>query len=120
MVKMVSLRRTAADRAESSDALGIPGNVDGPDSFDVHMDHNHLKKLGLDMPLPHGHEITLHAKGELVSSHMHDVDGEPRHSATFRFSHAGVEHEAPSGDGHSDIREDLGNSYERSENRRKK
>lgn len=120
MVKMVSLKCTDADYRAESNALGIPGTLNGPDAFDVHMDHHHLKKLGLDGPLPHGHEITLHAKGELVGSHMHDVDGEPRNSATFRFHHAGVEHEAPTGDGHSDIRQDLGNSFERSEKRRKK
>ena len=97
MVKMVSLKKTAADRRAEKDAMGETA-VSAPSDYDkegptVHLEHHHLKNMGVGGALKSGDKVTLHAVGHVESSSSSSENGEERHIAMVRLHRGGIEHE---------------------------
>lgn len=94
MVKMVSLRKSAADKRAEKDSLGVPASpADDGGDLRVHLDHHHLTKLGVGGGLKSGHKVSFSGEGTVESSSTRSENGEDRHSATLRLNKGGVEHE---------------------------
>ena len=107
MVAMKSMRQTKAER-DASEGDGMPGNGSQRDGVPLRLEHDHIKKLGLDGPLPHGTKIEMGGHGEVTESGTHeDVDGEPRHHMTITMTRAGVEPQETASDKRDDLRADI-------------
>lgn len=93
MAKMVSLKRSKADREK--DALrpiegGVYPEDEGPA---INLEHHHLAKLGLGGSLKSGDDVEFLGRGKVERSETRtDKDGE-RHSATIRLHRGAVDHE---------------------------
>lgn len=116
MVKMVSLKKTAADRAAEKKAMGEASNITGPDQNEgvmVHLDHNHLTKMGLHGDLKSGDGIEFHGKGEVERSETRSTPDGDRHSASLRIHKAGYERDVKSGGDEEkrSVRGDLEKAY---------
>lgn len=99
MVKMHSMKKTAAER-KAEDKVGegtiSPHEYAEPEGIEIHVHHDHLKKLGLDGPLPHGTKVSFGGEGEVTgseSSESYGKPGEVRHRMVLRLHKAGVEPE---------------------------
>lgn len=92
MVKMVTMKRTAADKGAEGDALGMPGRGTDRDGVRVNLDHDHIQSMKMDAPLPHGTKVEFGGKGEVVESGTHEGPDGPRHHMTILLKRAGVDH----------------------------
>ena len=125
MVKMVSLKKTAADRRAEKDAMGETA-VSAPSDYDkegptVHLEHHHLKNMGVGGGLKSGDKVTLHAVGHVENSSTRSENGEERHSAMVRLHRGGIEHEAAERDGErKDLRNEIEKIHGASEEKREK
>lgn len=90
-MKMVSLKRTAAEKKAENSAEGVDDIDDSRDGADLHLEGPHMEKMGVDSTLPHGHPITLHAEGVVHRS----SDGPEGGRMTIRVHKAGAEYDAP-------------------------
>lgn len=116
MVKMVALKKSAADRKAEKDAMGegMGGTLQSSEDREgptVHLDHHHLKNMKVGGALKSGHEVSLSARGHVERSETRSENGEDRHSATIRVTHMGMEHEGRDADG--DERANLRNEIEK-------
>jgi hypothetical protein len=115
MVKMVSFKKTAADKREEKDALGEPqtATADFDHAVTMHLDHHHLAKLGISSGMKSGEKCEFHGRGVVENSHTSSDKGGDRHSATLRFSHGWMDHEAPRGgdEERRSVRGDLEKAY---------
>jgi hypothetical protein len=98
MVKMHNLRRTATDVKAEKSALGkdsehayVPPEDDGA-RFEL--EHHHLTKMGIGGDLKSGDALHFHGHGTVEKSESRSSPEGERHSATIRFHHGAVEHEA--------------------------
>lgn len=120
MVKMHNLRRTAADVKAEKSALGEKRGKGKSETGDMsvyvppedegarfELEHHHLTKMGLGGDLKSGDTVHFHGHGTVEKSETRSSPDGDRHSATVRFHHGGVEHEARDRDG--DARADLRN-----------
>jgi hypothetical protein len=107
MVAMRSMKMTKAER-DASEGDGMMGNGSQRDGVPVRLDHDHIVKLGLDGPLPHGTKVEMGGHGEVTESGTHeDVDGEPRHHMTITMTRAGVEPQETASDRRDDLKGDV-------------
>lgn len=106
MVAMKSMRQTKAERA-AGEADGMMGNGSQRDGVPMRLEHDHIVKLGLDRPLPHGTKVEVGGHGEVTESGTHEIDGEPRHHMTVTLMRAGVEPQETAADRREDLREDV-------------
>lgn len=121
MVKMVSLKRTKAEREEDEHAMGeVQPNSHAEDGMDLHLQRHHLDKLEIPHDLPHGHEIELRMKG-----HVHRTDngdgpeGEHAHMhVKVTHAHAEFEHTKDGEREREGLREELEKNTEEAETRR--
>lgn len=91
-MKMVSLKRTAAEKKAEGSADGMSNSVDDSrDGADLHLEDNHMEKMGISPNLPHGHPITLHAEGTIHRA----SDGPEGSRMTIRVHKAGAEYDDP-------------------------
>jgi len=110
MVKMVKLDRSANERkAEAHGGADYPtsvaGNSEDHDGPTLHLDHHHLKKMGLDAgKMKHGDPIEFHGKGHVEHASVDSGEGGERHSARIRMTHGGAEHEGSDDDDRGEIR----------------
>lgn len=130
MVKMVSLRKTKADRQAEDRATesrvqsyAPDGDGDGDDHGgpEVHLDLAHLKKMGAhEAELPAGHEI--HFKGRVISHTLGHENGEATGHARVRLVEAGTElpEEAPRAGLRADLEKSHGDSERKSAERAEK
>lgn len=96
MVKMVSFKKSAADRDEEKTALGEGGLATVPaenEGVHVNLDHHHLKKLGVDGDLRGGDDVEFHGRGKVERSETHSGPDGDRHSATLRLHKGAIEHD---------------------------
>ena len=103
MVKMVSLKKSAADRREEKATLGSPDVPYVPaedEGVTVNLDHHHLMNLkGSDGEpiagrMKSGNDIEFHGRGTVERSETRSTKDGERHSATLRMHRGAVEHEA--------------------------
>jgi hypothetical protein len=119
MVKVVSLRKTAADKAAEKKAMGTSiGAYEGPDNdgVSVHLDHDHLTKMGHYGNLKSGDKVEVMARGHVESSESRSGKDGEKHSARIRLTHMGVDHKGT--DDRDDMRRDVESSYDSSEKKR--
>src|SRR5580698_2903490 len=90
MVAMKSMKMSKAER-DASEGDGMTGNGSQRDGVPVRLEHDHIVKLGLDGPLPHGTKVEMDGHGEVTESGTHEIDGEPRHHMTVTMTGAGIE-----------------------------
>ena len=77
------------------------------DGVPMRLEHDHIMKLGLKGPLPHGTKVEMGGHGEVTESGTHEVDGEPRHHMTITMTRAGVEPQETASDRRDDLRADI-------------
>ena len=68
MVKMVSLKKSAADRRVEKDALGSPDVPYVPaedEGVTVNLDHHHLMKMGVGGGMKSDHKVEFHGTGDV-------------------------------------------------------
>jgi hypothetical protein len=118
MVAMKSMRRTAAEKKASDDGSGMPGNGSARDGVEVRLEHEHIKKLGMDGPLPSGTGVEFGGKGEVADSGTHvGSDGEPRHHMTLIVHRAGVEADQTPVEKSADLRGEITKNTNASESK---
>jgi hypothetical protein len=120
MVKVVSLKKSAADKAADKKAMGTAiGSYEGPESdgVSVHLDHDHLTKMGVHGNLKSGDKVEYGGHGHVESSRTESHRGGEKHSATIRMTHMGVSLKGGEDD-HDDIRKDVQSSYDTAEKKR--
>lgn len=91
MVKMVSLMKSKDDKAADDKAgEGTPSRVEmaEPEGLEIHLTHEHLKKLGLKKPMETGSDIDFHGTGTVTSAHSEEVNGEMKHRMAIRLEKA--------------------------------
>jgi hypothetical protein len=96
MVKMVSLKKSPADRRAEKDALGshdIPSVPAEDEGVSVNLDHHHLMKMGVGGGMKSGHKVKLEGEGTVERSETRSTPEGERHSATIRLHRGGIEHE---------------------------
>lgn len=89
-MKMHALKMTAAEKkAKESDMAG--GEYKEPEGIEIHINHDHLQKLGMKNLPKHGDEIEIHGKGHVIDSGSgEDVHGNPANHARVRVTHMGL------------------------------
>lgn len=107
MVAMRSMRQTKAERDATEDGDGMMGNGSQRDGVPMRLEHDHIMKLGMKGPLPHGTKVEMGGHGEVTESGTHEVDGEPRHHMTITMTRAGVEPQETATDRRDDLRADI-------------
>lgn len=120
MTKMASMKKSAADRAAEKTALGEspkgpPQNSEDREGPAVHLEHHHLKNMGMT-DLKSGDKVSMQGEGHVEHSESRkEADGD-RMRATVRFHKMGGELKSPRGD--EDERGALRNSIERAHGER--
>lgn len=119
MPHLTSLKRTEDDRRAEAKAGGfasISPATDDKGEPEIHLDQHHLKKLGVDSPLPVGHEIRLRARGVVTGSHSSASEHGKHHSMRVKLTHATLKHDAE--DEAEDRKADIGNAVAKYEARK--
>ena len=118
MVKMVSLKKTAAERRAEKDALGEASTarpLTEDEGVTVHLDHHHLMKMGVGGGMKSGHDVEFHGKGTVERSETRSTPEGERHSATLKLHRGALEHEPERGtasdEDRAGIKGDLEKSY---------
>ena len=92
MTAMKSMKMTAAEKkADTHVDTSTDWEHPGSDGIEIRIEPHHAEKLGLNGPLPVGHQVELHCKGEVTESHATGSG----HRLTVRLHHASAEHDAP-------------------------
>lgn len=127
MVKLVSLKKSAGDRAAEKDALGESGLVEpaaGEGNVSVNLEHHHLMKLkgsdGEPMAgrMKSGDNVEFHGRGTVERSETRSTQDGERHSATLRLDKGAVEHDPAERDGQegrADLKEEIAKNVSKME-----
>jgi hypothetical protein len=122
MVKMVSLKKSAADRRAEKDALGSPATPYVPaedQGVTVNLDHHHLMNMGVGGGMKSGHKVTLHGTGTVERSETRSSKDGDRHSATLRLDRGSLEHEPEEGEAErGEIKTEIMSAHDKSEQKR--
>lgn len=105
--KMVHMARTAAEKKAEREKYDKPGSLGGEDygyGLTLHLDHNHLKKLGIDKLPKAGTKLHIHAKAHVksVGDNSRDDGSDSRHM-DLELRHMAVEAEKRAS--HEDVEE---------------
>ena len=96
----------------------MPGNGSARDGVEIRLEHEHMKKLGMDGPLPSGTPVEFAGKGEVGDSGTHmGADGEPRHHMTLMVHRAGVEADQTPVQAGADLRGEIKKNTDASESK---
>lgn len=128
MVKMHDIRRTKADVAAEKKVLGV-SRKDGDgqpsvyvppedDGARMEFEHHHLVKMGLGGDLKSGDTVHFHGHGTVERSETRSSPEGDKHSATIRFHHGAIEHEAEMTDAgeRGKLRGDIESAHAKAEN----
>lgn len=122
MTKMAAMKKSAADRAAEKKAMGETAagplqNSEDREGPTVHLEHHHLKNMGVGGSLKSGDKVRMEGEGHVEHSESRTVDGEARHSASIRFKKLGAELKSARGDvdERSALRNDIEKSHAQSE-----
>ena len=102
MTKMASMKKSAADRAAEKRAMGetasgLLQNSEDREGPAVHLEHHHLKNMGLT-DLKSGDKVHMEGEGHVEHSESRkETDGDHMR-ATVRFHKMGAELKSPRGD----------------------
>lgn len=111
MVKMVSLK--APKELEKGKEAPVVSGYPEQEGVAVHLEHRHLKKLGLaDGSLKNGDKVEFHGAGHVErASSSSDAEGE-HHTATLRLHRGALEHEMPEDGKREELREEVAKNYD--------
>ena len=127
MVKLVSLKKSAGDRAAEKDAVGESGLAEpagGEGNVSVNLEHHHLMKLkgsdGEPMAgrMKSGDNVEFHGRGTVERSETRSTQDGERHSATLRLDKGAVEHDPAERDGQegrADLKEEIAKNVSKME-----
>lgn len=108
MVRMVSLKKSAADRRAEKEGMGSRDVVSVPaenEGVTVNLDHHHLMNMKVGGGMRQGHKVEFGGTGTVEHySEGSGPDGSPRMSARLRLDRGGMDHE---GDEKADPRGEL-------------
>jgi hypothetical protein len=110
MTKMVSLKKSKADRGEEKDALASPGIASVASEHEgvhVNLDHHHLKNLGVEKGMKAGDKVDFHGRGTVQRFDTHDDKSGTRQSATLHFDKGAIEHEADRDEERDDLKNEI-------------
>lgn len=118
MTKMVSLKKTAAERKaeqKARDAGPSTEPYDDDGGLTVHLDHDHLTKMGVGGDLKNGHKVKFNGEGHVEMAESRSTPEGERHSARVRFTKGSMEHEAPEEEGgeRGEIRGEINKAYDK-------
>lgn len=114
-MKLVSLKRTKDDKAAEGRGGAMPSTIDdSPDGADLHLEGDHLKKMGVDSTLPHGHKIRIEGEGTVHRS----SDGPEGGRMQIKLHRAGAEYDEPKERAEKSLRDDLEKNTKGSEDKR--
>jgi len=119
MVKMVSLKRTAAEKKADNSAEGRADGYETEDGADLHLDGSHLKKMDEKgettapiSSLPHGHEVHFEGHGTIHRT----SDGPEGGRVHIKVHRLGADYDDPKGEREEgSVRDNLERSAEASE-----
>lgn len=100
MVKMVSLKKSSADKRAEKDALGSTSVSDVPaedEGVTVNLDHHHLMNMKVGGGMKSGHKVDFKGTGTVERSETRSTKDGDRHSATIRLDRGSLEHESEKG-----------------------
>lgn len=109
-MKMVSLKTKAIDSDASNRALGAPELSTNNDGASLHLEGEHMKAMGIDEGLPHGHPVTIEATGTVHRSESGPEGGRMH----IKLHKMGMEHD-PVKEKEGSLRGDLEKSTTASE-----
>lgn len=118
MVKMVSLKKSAADRRAEKDAMGSSDVVSVPaenEGVTVNLDHHHLMNMGVGGGMKSGHKVAFNGTGTVERSETRSGKDGDRHSATLRLDKGGMEHEGDKAEPRAELKGELRKAVEGSE-----
>src|SRR6185312_4671905 len=111
MAKLVSLKRSK-NAAERPPIGKINGAYPDDEGVAIHLDHDHLTKLGVGGSLKSGDKVGFSGAGKVERSETRtDKDGE-RHSATIRLHRGSVDHDASRDDQREELRGEIAKNAE--------
>lgn len=117
MVKMVSLMKSKTDKdADDKAGEGTPSRMEmaEPEGLEIHLTHEHLKKLGLKKPMETGSDIDFHGTGTVTSAHSEEVNGEMRHRMAIRLEKAEPLSEQVQGPANGELRGQIEDAHGKS------
>lgn len=102
MVKMVSMKKSGADRSAEKKAMGETAtgplqNSEDREGPTVHLEHHHLKNMGMS-GLKSGDKISMQGEGHVEHSESRKEGDGDKMRATVRFHKMGAELKSPRGD----------------------
>lgn len=110
-MKMVTLKSKAIDKDVSKNALGAPELSTNNDGADLHLEGEHMKQMGVDDGLPHGHNVTVQAHGTVHRSESGPEGGRMH----IKLHKMGMEYDEPHGKREGSIRDDIKDSASKSD-----
>lgn len=96
MPPLKSIQMTATERKAQQKRFSEAQPYVDDGGVTMHLDHDHLTKMGVGGNLKSGQKVRIGGMGEVRSSETRSDNGGDRHSATVRLTHMGV---APHGKG---------------------
>lgn len=103
-MKLVSLKRTKDDKAAEGRDGAVPSSIDDSrDGADLHLESDHMEKMGIDPGLPHGHPISIEAHGTVHRS----SDGPEGGRMQIRLHKMGADYDKPKGDEDNALRGEI-------------
>lgn len=122
MVKMVNLKKSAADKRAEKEALGESGLVEpvgGEGDVSVNLEHHHLQKLGVGGGLKAGQKVELHAVGTVHHAATESGPDGDKHRATLSLHKAAIEHEADRDEERDNLRSEIAKNTDKMEKQAK-
>ena len=120
MVKMVSLKKSAADKRAEKDADGspdIPMVRAEDEGVSVNLDHHHLMHMKGEDGEPiagrmkSGNDVEFHGRGTVERSETRSTKDGDRHSATLRLDKGALEHQPDRDEERTELRGNLEKNY---------
>lgn len=112
-MKMHSLKTKAIDSAAENRALGAPELSTNNDGASLHLEGEHMKAMGVDEGLPHGHPVTIEATGTVHRSESGPEGGRMH----VKLHKMGMEYDEPKDKKERSLKDDLKKSMNDSESK---
>jgi len=94
-VEMAHMARSKEEKKRQMEPMNVrESGPDYPYGLRVDLDHEGMKKIGMDEMPEVGGEVSLHAKAHVVSARSEKREGEEDHrSVGLQITHLGIHHE---------------------------
>jgi hypothetical protein len=89
------MRLSKKDKKDTAMAVSDPSGDEYPHGLKVRLDHESMKKLGMDELPQVGKKMHVHGKGVVTSVSSHKSDKHEDRHVEIQLHHMGVEHDEP-------------------------